>query len=109
MITDMERIGDQAEDIAEIVTYLNGRSAGEHSQIGQMAKATSKIVTDSVEAYVKRDTALARKVIADDDVVDGYFDTVRSGLIERIAKKPADGEYALDLLMISKYFERIGI
>ncbi len=108
MITDMERIGDQAEDIAEIITFLNGRTADEHSQIREMAKATIKMVTDSVEAYVKHDTDLAKKVIAADDVVDQYFDTVKSGLIEMIAENPADGEYALDLLMISKYFERIG-
>ena len=108
MITDMERIGDQAEDIAEIITFLNGRTANEHSRIREMAKATSKMVTDSVEAYVKRDTALAQKVIADDDVVDAYFETVKTGLIRLIAENPTDGEYALDLLMISKYFERIG-
>lgn len=108
MITDMERIGDQAEDIAEIVTFLNGRTADEHGQIRDMAKAASKMVTDSVEAYVKRDAVLAKKVIADDDTVDQYFETVKSGLIEMIADNPADGEYALDLLMISKYFERIG-
>ena len=108
MITDMERIGDQAEDIAEIITFLNGRTADEHSRIREMANATIKMVTDSVEAYVKRDTALAEKVIADDDIVDQYFDTVKTGLIDRIADNPSDGEYALDLLMISKYFERIG-
>lgn len=108
MITDMERIGDQAEDIAEIITFLNGRTADEHSQICEMAKATMKMVTDSVEAYVKRDSTLAEKVIADDDVVDRYFDTVKTVLIKMIAENPTDGEYALDLLMISKYFERIG-
>lgn len=108
MITDMERIGDQAEDISEIIKYLHGRKADEHSQISEMAEATIKMVTDSVEAYVKRDTALAEKVIADDDIVDGYFDSVKDLLINMIAENPADGEYALDLLMISKYFERIG-
>ncbi len=108
MITDMERIGDQAEDIAEIITFLNGRTAYEHGQIREMAKATIKMVTDSVEAYVKRDVSLAEKVIADDDIVDRYFDMVKTDLIKMIADNPADGEYALDLLMISKYFERIG-
>ena len=108
MITDMERIGDQAEDISEIITFLNGRTADEHSKIREMAQATIKMVTDSVEAYVKQDTTLAKKVINDDDIVDQYFDTVKTGLIEMIAQNPADGEYALDLLMISKYFERIG-
>ena len=66
------------------------------------------MVTDSVEAYVKQDTALAEKVIGDDDTVDRYFDNVKAMLIKMIAENPTDGEYALDLLMISKYFERIG-
>lgn len=108
MITDMERIGDQAEDIAEIITFLNGRTAEEHSQIREMAKAAIKMVTDSVDAYVKHDTELAEQVIAYDDVVDEYFDSVKTNLIGMIAKNPTDGEYALDLLMIAKYFERIG-
>ena len=108
MITDMERIGDQAEDIAEIMTFLNGRTAEEHSQIREMAKAAIKMVTDSVDAYVKHDTELAEQVIAYDDVVDEYFDSVKTNLIGMIAENPTDGEYALDLLMIAKYFERIG-
>jgi phosphate transport system protein len=108
MITDMERIGDQAEDIAEIITFLNGRTAEEHSQIREMAKAAIKMVTDSVDAYVKHDTELAEQVIAYDDVVDEYFDSVKTNLIGIIAENPTDGEYALDLLMIAKYFERIG-
>ena len=108
MITDMERIGDQAEDIAEIITFLNGRTAEEHSQIREMAKAAIKMVTDSVDAYVKHDTELAERVIAYDDVVDEYFDSVKTNLIGMIAENPTDGEYALDLLMIAKYFERIG-
>jgi phosphate transport system protein len=108
MITDMERIGDQAEDIAEIITFLNGRTAEEHSQIREMAKAASKMVTDSVDAYVKHDTELAEQVIAYDDVVDKFFDSVKTNLIGMVSKNPTDGEYALDLLMIAKYFERIG-
>lgn len=108
MITDMERIGDQADDIGDIITALDGRTANETGQIRGMAKAAIKMVTDSVEAFVKRDVALAESVIAYDDVVDRYFDEVRSSLIEAIAASPADGEYALDILMISKYFERIG-
>ncbi len=108
MITDMERIGDQAEDIAEIISFLRERTAQEHSQIREMATAAIQMVTDSVEAYVKHDTALAERVIAADDVVDRYFDAVKDSLIRMIAENPAQGEYALDLLMISKYFERIG-
>ena len=107
MITDMERIGDQAEDIAEIITYLSDRSAANEQLMREMANAAIKMVTDSVDAYVKHDTIMAEKVIAADDVVDTYFDRVKHQLIERIATDPTDGEYALDLLMIAKYFERI--
>lgn len=108
MITDMERIGDQAEDIAEIISFLKGRTAYEHSQIRQMAKATIQMVTYSVDAYVRQDTVLAEKVISCDDVVDDYFTSVKNDLIGMIAENPNDGEYALDMLMIAKYFERIG-
>lgn len=108
MITDMERIGDQAEDIAEIITYLDGRTAQSHTQIGEMAQAAIQMVTSSVDAYVKQDGAVAQEVIAYDDVVDRCFETVKRSLIDLIAQRPEDGEYALDLLMIAKYFERIG-
>lgn len=108
MITDMERIGDQAEDIAEIITFLNGRTAPEDIRIYEMANAIIKMVTDSVDAYVKKDTELAKSVIAYDDVVDECFNSVKNSLIGIIAKNPEDGEYALDFLMIAKYFEKIG-
>ena len=108
MITDMERIGDQAEDISEIIIYLDGRTAEHDDLLRSMARATIKMVTESVDAYVKHDTILAEKVIADDDTVDDYFEQVKRALIGKIAANPDDGEYALDLLMIAKYFERIG-
>ena len=108
MITDMERIGDQAEDISEIVTFLRGRTAEHDDILCQMARATISMVTESVDAYVKHDTILAEKVVDEDDIVDEYFLQVKSKLIAKIAKDPDDGEYALDLLMIAKYFERIG-
>ena len=108
MITDMERIGDQAEDIAEIITFLNGRTAESDALLREMARATIKMVTESVDAYVKHDILLAEKVVGDDDTVDHYFDQVKTRLIDKIAQDPADGEYALDLLMIAKYLERIG-
>ena len=108
MITDMERIGDQAEDIAEIVCFLDGRSTENDELLREMARAVIQMVTQSVDAFVKHDTMLARKVISDDDIVDDFFDRVKNRLIEKIGKEPADGEYALDLLMIAKYFERIG-
>ena len=108
MITDMERIGAQAEDIAEIIAFLNGRSGAECGDIDKMAKAATKMVTNSIEAFVKRDVELAKEVIAQDDIVDDYFNRVKQDLIERISSDPSDGEFALDLLMIAKYFERIG-
>ena len=108
MITDMERIGDQADDISEIIIYLGGRAAEHDDLLRSMARATIKMVTESVDAYVKHDTILAEKVIADDDTVDDYFEQVKRALIGKIAANPDDGEYALDLLMIAKYFERIG-
>jgi len=108
MITDMERIGDQAEDISEIIGFLNGRTGRDCAPIGEMATATIKMVTESVDAFVKRDMELADAVVEYDDVVDGLFDQVKTSLIGMIAKHPQDGEYALDLLMIAKYFERIG-
>lgn len=108
MITDMERIGDQAEDIAEIITFLNGRTIIEMHLIEEMAYETMKMVTGSVDAFVKKDMSLAEKIILQDDVVDSYFSRVKSGIISLIAENPADGEYVLDLMMIAKYFERIG-
>jgi phosphate transport system protein len=108
MITDMERIGDQAEDISEIIGFLNGRTGRDCAPIGEMATATIKMVTESVDAFVKRDMELADAVVEYDDVVDELFDQVKTSLIGMIAKHPQDGEYALDLLMIAKYFERIG-
>lgn len=108
MITDMERIGDQARDIAEIITFLGGRTGEECAAIDQMGKAAIRMVRESVEAYVAGDLELARQVIDYDDVVDEGFDRVKTALISWIAQKPQDGEYALDLLMIAKYLERIG-
>ncbi len=108
MITDMERIGDQAEDIAEIIPFLDGRTGAELADFMPMANAACKMVTDSIEAYVRQDLALAKAVIQYDDVVDDCFDRVKRTLIQMIADNTADGEYAIDLLMIAKYFERIG-
>ena len=108
MITDMERIGDQAEDIAEIITFLDGRTGDECHDIRVMAEATIKMVTDSIDAYVKQDINLAKSVSEYDDVVDDAFSRVKQTLIKMISENNADGEYAVDLLMIAKYFERIG-
>ena len=108
MITDMERIGDQAEDIAEIVLFLNGHTMEGMEMIEDMARETTKMVIASVDAFVQKDIELAKKVIEQDDIVDDYFSKVKCAIISLIAENSADGEFALDLLMISKYFERIG-
>lgn len=108
MITDMERIGTQAMDIGEIISFLE-RAPGEDCRyISVMAEAAIQMVTESVDAFVKQDVTIAEAAIAHDDVVDDYFIRVKSSLIQMIADQPNEGEYALDLLMIAKYFERIG-
>ena len=106
MITDMERIGDQAEDIVDLIPKMSG--SAEEGPLQKMASAAQTMVTEAVDAYVKQDLALAKKVMGDDDIVDAYFNQVKSDIIAMIAANPGDGEYALDLLMIAKYFERIG-
>ena len=108
MITDMERIGDQAEDIAEMVLYTADHNMEDFDIIEEMARETVKMVTDSVDAFVKKDVELAQDVIKRDDIVDNYFSKVKYDIIKLIAENRTDGELALDLLMISKYFERIG-
>ena len=108
MITDLERIGDQASDIAEIITFIDKKAGVDCEPICLMAEATIRMVTESVDAYVKGDVELAKAVVAHDDVVDDCFDNVKSSLIRLITERREDAEYALDLLMIAKYFERIG-
>ena len=108
MITDMERIGDQAEDIAEIVISMNGHTVEDLKIITEMAKETIEMVTGSVDAFVKKDVDLAKKIIRQDDLVDNYFLKAKHDIITLITERATDGEFALDLLMISKYFERIG-
>ena len=107
MITDMERIGDQAEEIAALVRFLGGHGAGDDALICEMARCAVNMVTESVDAYVKYDIMLAERVIAEDDEVDARFIQVKAELIDAIAKNPSNGELDLDLLMIAKYFERI--
>ena len=108
MVTDMERIGDNSGDIAEIVTMANISASDNTEHIQNMARAAIKMVTDSIDAFVKRDVALANAVIAYDDVVDGFFDEIKTDLIKRFGSPESNGEKVLDLLMIAKYFERMG-
>jgi len=108
IITDMERIGDQAADISEIIRLANIKSANNISHIANMAKATIKMVTDSIDAYVQQNLKLAKAVIDYDDVVDNLFNDVKADMIRLINEDTENGEFAIDLIMISKYFERIG-
>lgn len=108
MITDMERIGDQAADIAEIVSLANISAGDDKLHLASMARATIRMVTQSIDAFVRRDLALAQDVLAQDDEVDALFCQVKDALIRMISEDSALGEQAIDLLMIAKYFERIG-
>ena len=109
IISDLERIGDQAYDIAEIAKYLKYSEFAGKVHIQDMAVAAIRMVTDSVEAFVQRDLELAQKVLKEDDTVDQLFNKVRADLIHIIQEKQEDDvEMVLDLLMIAKYLERIG-
>lgn len=108
MITDMERIGDQTQDIAEILNYGTLGALYHDHVLVQMAKATMQMVTSSVDAYVRKDVALVEEVMRQDDEVDSLFLREREELTAVIAADPQSGEMALDQLMIAKYFERIG-
>ena len=108
MISDMERIGDQASDIAEITRSMTPSTIKNEVHVKNMTEAAIKMVTDSIESFVKKDLALAQEVIAYDDVVDRMFDTIKCELIELISKQNVNGELCIDLLMIAKYLERIG-
>jgi phosphate transport system protein len=109
MITDLERIGDHASDISEITLLLASMPYRKNLEyISQMAEATMKMIKDSISAFVNKDLTLADAVIEYDDVVDELFVTVKSDLLELISEDARNGDQAVDLIMIAKYFERIG-
>lgn len=109
MVTDMERIGDHAEDISEITVFLAQHPyQSELDFIRKMAKETTIMVVESIEAFVRSDESRARNVIAHDDFVDDLFIQAKKELIRQIKENPEYGEQAADLLMVAKYFERIG-
>ena len=108
MISDLERIGDQAADIAELTRYIHLTDGLSRLHIGDMARAVIAMVTDSVDSFVKGDLALARAVRAADDQVDALFEQVKRELIDLISADAAAGEVGLDILMVAKYLERIG-
>jgi phosphate transport system protein len=108
MIADMERIGDQASDIAETAMFIIGKDNTHETNIGKMAIEAQKMVFDSIKSFVDDDLNLARQVIEYDDVVDECFAKIKRELVRLIATDSSQGEYYIDLLMIAKYLERIG-
>ena len=109
MITDMERIGDQTADIADIVIATKSTEEKNLKDINRMAEATVKMVRDSVSAYVQKDLELARQVMLEDDKVDRLFDNIREEMVNYIAiNKGQRGSRIVDLIMVTKYLERIG-
>ena len=108
MITDLERIGDQAEDITEILPYLSDHKLPDNIPIREISAEVIRMVTDSIDAYVKQDVEMANAVIRSDDTVDAHFAAIKSNLIDLIKHDGDSGEFAIDLLMIGKYLERIG-
>ena len=109
MITDMERIGDQASDIAELVIYLSKEPyIKELTHLPQMAENAIRMVSSALDAYVRKDVVLAQQVMDMDDRIDTLFVTVKDELIALIRNDAAAGSQAIDLLMIAKYYERIG-
>ncbi len=109
MITDMERIGHQCADISKIILDIDGEIIlNDFVYISKMAEATKKMVTDSIDAFVKKDTDIALSVIAFDDEVDDLFRKVKKKLIEKLKSEDENNEQVVDILMIAKYLERIG-
>ena len=108
MITDLERIGDQANDIADIISAIEGVDREVTERLRAMAQAAIHMVTGSIDAYVRQDVERAKNVIQFDDTIDNAFQEIKIALAAYIAQNPALGEYTLDQLMIAKYFERIG-
>lgn len=108
MVTDAQRIGTQSGDIAEIVAMGYIREIPEGLPIREMATAVIHMVTDSIDSFVKQDGKLGRNVIEYDDVVDDYFNSIKHSLVQRLKTQEGSSEAMVDLLMIAKYFERIG-
>ncbi len=108
LISDLERIGDQAADIAELTPFLTENPPEEMELVRDMARTACRMVTESVESFVEQDLELAHAVCAGDDEMDALFVQVKSAIVRLLRENKAQGEMALDLLMIAKYFERIG-
>lgn len=108
MISDMERVGDQAADIVEAARYVKEEDLRKEIHIKEMSDAAIKMLSESIDSFVKADVELAKKVIEDDDIVDRYLEEIKDELIQLITRSSRHGESFLELLMIAKYLERIG-
>ena len=108
MISDMERIGDQPQDIADMSRFVKLQEIAHRMNIGKMAEATIKMVTESIDSFVKKDLDSAAAVVKYDDVVDDLFLKVKTELPKLLQQDPQNAEYYIDLIMVAKYFERIG-
>lgn len=108
IVSDMDRIGDQAADIAELSRYISEKPLLEKVHISDICCVVMNMVTDSVEALVKKDEILARKVIGDDDIADELFVRIKEELVSLIQENRTEPQEILDLLMAAKYFERVG-
>ena len=109
MITDIERVGDQSADIADLnIQLIKKKQKWDLSDISEMARAATQMVNDAIDAYVNDDENLARKVISSDDKIDELFVKTKDKIIDEIAADKANSEKAIDTLMVAKYFERIG-
>lgn len=108
MISDMERIGDQASDIVELAEYIGNSNIKYKIHLNDMANEVIRMVTKSIDSFVNKDLDMAKSVIVYDDVVDNYFDKIKKELIELIMQDKGDGEEYIDILMLAKYLERIG-
>ena len=108
MISDMERIGDQAWDIAEITKYIKPEHVVGEAFLQDMSDKVADMVTDSIESFVKEDMELAKRVILNDNEVDTLFSKIKEDLVDQIVADRESGELCLDLMMVTKYLERIG-
>ena len=107
MISDLERIGDLAENIAEITKFIDKDDVISRLPLKEMSDEASDMVAESVESFVRNDVDLANKVISSDDTVDDYFVKIKSALMQEIKENSENGEACLDILMIAKYLERV--
>ena len=108
MISDMERIGDQAQDIADIAININSDEINDHVHIRNMSETALSMVSKSIDAFVKKDVSTAEEVIKMDDIVDEGFDKIKEELIQAVREDNKKSEEYIDILMIAKYIERIG-